>query len=192
MARSYGNIKAQNDPEQNEEFAFRKGIKRRYRDQLEGMVSGEPYNRAKQAATDETRRQGAELLAASNTRNIGAIGGQAQNMAKQAAYQMAMLEMDKSEGALRGLEGLQQMDTAQSEQNKKRREYEMAIRDFARKSGKLGMGIFGEQEETADYVEALAASETDQELKDFLTEKAFALRGGGKSAEGKAVAKWDV
>jgi hypothetical protein len=193
MARSYGETALQQQNQaQKDEFAFRRGIKERYRKELEGLVSGEPYDRAKSALQDETRRQAGELLAASNTRNIGALGGASDQMARRAAYKMADMELDKTEGRLRGLEGLQEMDTTQSETNKKKGEYGVAIRDFARKSGKLGMGLFGEQEETAKFVEELAEAETNEELAMWLRERALALRGGGKLAGGKKVEKWDV
>mgnify|MGYP003676821169 FL=1 len=104
---------------------------------------------------------------------------------------MANLELDKSQARTSGLEALQQADTVQSEKDKKKREYEVAIRDYARKSGKLGMGMWGEQEDTAAWVDALAASEADPELKRFLEQKAFAIRGGGQF-EGETIEKWDV
>jgi len=192
MARQYS-YQFGDTPEQSEEFAYRKGIKERYKQQLEDLQRGAPYDRAQEAARDETRRQGAELLAASNTRNIGALSGANKDFARQAAYQMAMMEMDKTEGALRATEALQQMDTTQSERNKKRREYAMAIKDYSRKSGALGMGIIGEQEDTALFAEQLAQSESDPELRQFLLEQATALRGGGKAPEsGRVVSKLDV
>ena len=159
MARSYGEtaLKKQ-DQAQEDEYAFRRGTKQRYRKELEGLVSGEPYDRAKSAMQDETRRQSAELLAASNTRNIGALSGASDQMARRAAYKMADMELDKTEGKLRG----------------------------------LGMGLWGEQEETAKFVEELADNETNTELASWLRERAFALRGGGKLAGGKTVEKWDV
>ena len=192
MARSYGSgqetfAPTSNIETQEDEFAYRKGLKRRYRDQVEALVTGEPYDAAKKAVGDEMRRQGAQALATSGTRNIGAVTDLTERMARQAAGQMANLELDKFEGGLRGLEPLQEMDTAQSEKDKKQREYAVAIRDYARKSGALGLGIIGEQEETAGFIEDLLRTEKDPALQQYLREKLIAVRGGNETIE-----KWDV
>ena len=151
------------------------------------MRTGAPDDAAKKAVGDEMRRQGAQALATSGTRNIGAVTDLTERMARQAAGQMANLELDKFEGGLRGLETLQEMDTAQSEKDKKQREYAVAIRDYARKSGALGLGIIGEQEETAGFIEDLLRTEKDPALQQYLREKLIAVRGGNETIE-----KWDV
>ena len=179
MARQYSQ---QGDP--GDDYAYRKGLQTRYRKKLEETVAGKPYDRAGKSIADQYRQMGAQQLAASGTRNIGALTDVTQQLSRQAATQMANLELDKSQAALGGLESLQAMDTAGSEAAKEQLDFDTLIRKFAEEQG----GIWNEQEETANYIDQLIAAEEKKGNKENIAY----LRKRGRQIRGTAMIEGDV
>ena len=169
MARSWSS--SQTEPEK-EEHSYRKGLRKRYRQELEDTISGKPYDRAAKTMRDQYRQAGAQQLAASGTRNIGALTDVSSQLSRQAATQIGGMELDKAQARMGGLEALQAMDTGVSDRNKKQRDYDAMIMKYANEQA----GVWGEQGETADYISTLIATETDPDLKHYLTGRMTAIR----------------
>lgn len=137
------------------DFAYRKGLEQRYRKKLEGVVSGEAYRGAEKSIRDQYRQMGAQQLAASNTRNVGALTDVSNRLGRAAATQIGNMELEKNQAAISGLESLQAMDTGGSRAAKEMLDYDTMIRKFAEEQA----GVWNEQEETADYVKTLLDAE---------------------------------
>ena len=60
MATQWGKEATPVSDEQKEEFAFRGGLKQRYRQQMEDIIAGKPYDAAAKLMQDESRRRHAE------------------------------------------------------------------------------------------------------------------------------------
>ena len=163
MARKYTD--AGSSPE--DEFAYRRGQRKQYQQKLEELASGKPYDDAGRASDQEARRQSADALAASRTRNIGAVGAVSDQMFRRAAANRANLELDKFQSQLGAMESLREMDTDVSQRQKEQRDYDTMIRKFANEEA----GIWDEQAETANYIQTLIDTESDPELVAYLEKR---------------------
>lgn len=169
----------QSDP--SDDFSYRKGLRKRYRQGLEDTASGKPYDRAAKTIEDQYRQVGAQQLAAAGTRNIGALTDVSAQLTRQAAAQIGGMELDKAQSKLGALENLQSMDTAGSLTAKERLDFDAMIRKFAMEQG----GVWNEQAETADYVQTLLDAERDKDpweqnkkMISYLTQKEANIRSG--------------
>jgi len=152
MAKQYSQNPAQ-DPA--DDFSYRKGTRKRYRQAMEDTASGKPYDRAAKTMRDQYRQQGAQQMAAAGTRNIGALTDVSAQLSRQAATQIGGMELDKAQAKIGALENLQSMDTAGSLSAKEMLDFDTLIRKFAEEQG----GVYNEQSETADYVKTLLNAE---------------------------------
>ena len=152
MAKQYSQNPAQ-DPA--DDFSYRKGTRKRYRQELEDTASGKPYDRAAKTMRDQYRQQGAQQMAAAGTRNIGALTDVSAQLSRQAATQIGGMELDKTQAKIGALENLQSMDTAGSLSAKEMLDFDTLIRKFAEEQG----GVWNEQAETADYINTLIRAE---------------------------------
>tara|TARA_R100001463_G_scaffold22736_6_gene54628 strand:- start:607 stop:1149 length:543 start_codon:yes stop_codon:yes gene_type:complete len=163
------------------DFAYRKGLEQRYRKKLEDVVSGESYRGAEKNIRDQYRQMGADQLAASNTRNVGALTDVSNQLGRAAATQIGNLELDKTQASIGALESLQAMDTKGSRQAKEMLDFDTMIRKFAEEQA----GVYNEQEETANYVKTLLRAEMLKDPKEqnteiitYLTQKESDIRSG--------------
>tara|TARA_R110000751_G_scaffold43060_4_gene99595 strand:+ start:1313 stop:1843 length:531 start_codon:yes stop_codon:yes gene_type:complete len=170
MAEQYSNPPKAGDPA--DDFSYRKGLRKRYRSGLEDMASGKPYDAAAKSMKGQYRQMGAQQLAASGTRNIGALTDVSSQLSRQAATQIGGMELDKAQSQLGAVESLQAMDTETSGRNKQQRDYDTMIRKFASEEA----GVYNEQQETADYIETLMQTETDQVLRNYLSKRMDDIR----------------
>ena len=159
------------EPEQDE-FSYQKGLKKRYRQELEDVVAGKAYDEAGKGIQDVYRQQAARQLATAGTRNIGALTDISEQSRRGAAGAISGMVLDKAQARLGGLESLKAADTDTSERNKKQRDYDAMILKFANEQA----GVWGEQGETADYIRTLINTETDPDLKQYLTGRMTNIR----------------
>jgi hypothetical protein len=165
------------------DYAYRKGLDTRYRKELEDTIAGKPYDRAAKSMRDQYRQAGAQQLAASGTRNIGALTDVTQQLSRQAASQMADLELDKSQARLSGIESLQAMDTLGSKAAKEQGDFDAEIRKFAEETA----GVWDEQNETANFIQELIDAEErkgNTENVAYLKKRQRQIRGGDAMIEG--------
>ena len=147
MAYSTNNkLPGEQSPEDQSDFNYRAGLRKRYRTKLDSV--GDTYDDATKAGENFLRRQTAESLAATGSRNLGALGDVTSQNRKMAADYFKSMALDKSQAELGALETLQEMDTAGSLGAKTNTDYQTLISNYANEIA----GVWNEQEETADYI----------------------------------------
>jgi hypothetical protein len=140
----YNSNNSSGDP--SNDFNYRAGLNKKYRKALEGVEGA--HDNAIDASKSERRRGIAETLAASNSRNLGALGDVSEQGRKQAADSAGIMSLDKYQAKLGSLETLQEMDTPGSLAAKTLADYETMISNYATDIA----GTWNEQAETAKYI----------------------------------------
>ena len=164
-----------------DEFGYQKAISKQMRKRLRGMP-GVLADAGRQADL-ATERQGAQVMAQTGTRDLGALTDVGAQYRQQAASQMFNRALQTEQAGLDALSAEAAMDTDVGRSDKAMQDAQDRIKTAIADSGWMG-----EEQAVMREIDDMLKTERDPEVRKYLTER----RGNIEKASGWGAKAWNL